>query len=163
MKDEFEWLSSYEQNRSEYFPFAIAFPTNVNCTSIFLDPGNTIVKISQKKILVDENGSIKNGVDDLPERVSLTDTVYRRMDLFTYFTNITSEPDLNDMNDVWGNLSNCDRSTISDIVVPSSVRALHGINTVYIIYKRSSMNVKRDVKSRKNVQFKMNHNKTRRR
>lgn len=163
MKDDFEWFSSYEESRNEYFPFSIAFPASVNCISIFLDPGNSIVKISQKKILVDEEGSIKNCNEQLPERVSLTDTVYRRMDIFTYFTNITTEPDLIDGSDAWGHLSNCDRSTLHDIVVPSSVRALHGINSIYIIYKRSSMNVKREAKSRKNVHFKMNHNKTRRR
>ena len=48
--ESFNWFEEYEKNRDVYYPFSNDFPESIGCIQIFLDPGNNIVKISQKSI-----------------------------------------------------------------------------------------------------------------
>ena len=163
--ESFNWFEEYEKNRDVYYPFSNDFPENIRCTQVFLDPANKIVKISQKNIK-----TVNGNIDELernrliPSKVTSSDAEYHRMDIFSYFINATSEVEILKDDYQWGTINSYTNNNITEIFIPRSVRALHNINTIYVIYKKSSITRKKDVKSRKKVHFGISgHNKTRRR
>jgi len=163
--ESFNWFEEYEKNRDVYYPFSNDFPESIGCIQIFLDPGNNIVKISQKSIKT-VNGNIDESERHrlIPAKMVFPDAEYHRMDIFSYFTNATSETEILKDDYQWGTIHSYTNNNIEEIIIPMSVRAMHKVNSIYVIYKRSSITRKKDVKSRKKVHFGISgHNKTRRR
>jgi hypothetical protein len=159
MTSDFNWVEDLDQIEEEYFSFQVDFPMRVKCYSLFLDPSYKIDRSTSSTLSL-SNGEI-NQVEMAsvaPIKVNAPDGDYRRLLVFSYATSIVDEP--KDSTVEWGEVKTI--SLEEGFVFPKSVRAMHDVNAVYVLYQRSSLRRSGKRNETRRVRFKTQTHKTRR-
>lgn len=159
MTSDFYWVEELDQIEEEYFLFQVDFPETVKCYSLFLDPSYKIDRCTSSTLSL-TNGEINKDemASTAPLKVNAPDGDYRRLLVFSYATSIVDEP--KETTDEWGQVKTV--TPEEGFVFPKSVRAMHDVNSVYVLYQRSSLKRSGPRNETRRVRFKMQNHKTRR-
>ena len=153
----FSWLSSYGNMSKASDNMYVSSPETISIVQIYMSPSYTINKVNQRRV------QLVDGVPDeesTPTRVSSQEGTYRLVDAFRYTTQITNEQQIEEQS--FGTIENLGGFDFGNW--PSSISAMHRLNTLYLLYQQSSLRRRNEPssKTRRHVRFATASKKTRR-
>ena len=135
----------------------ISPPVSISVVQIYMSPSYAINKVTQRRV------QLIHGIPDAestPTRVTSQEGTYRLIDAFRYTTKITNEQQIEEKS--FGTIENLGDFDFGNW--PSSLSAMHRLNTLYLLYQQSSLRRRNEPssKTRRHVRFSTGNKKTRR-